>query len=182
MHSDFNIIGDVTHALEDLLGVLTPSLDSPADLQIGDNNDAGRINIYLYQVLENAYAKNRVWGTRPNGDLQYPSLALNLYYLLTPYASDQLTAHHILSDAMRILHDNSLIRGTDLPDSLRPLAEQLAIALVPLQLEELTRIWNALQSAYRLSVAYEVRIVMIESQIERTPDRVLTKLDNYAQL
>jgi hypothetical protein len=181
MHSEFNIIGDVTQTLEVLLSELTPSLDSPADLQI-DNGDAGRINIYLYQVLENAYAKNRVWSTRPNGDLQYPSLALNLYYLLTPYATDQLAAHHILSDAMRILHDRSLIRGADLPESLRPVAEQLAIVLVPLQLEELTRIWNALQSAYRLSVAYEVRIVMIESQIERTPDRVMTKLDAYAQI
>src|SRR5690606_29567114 len=129
--------------------------------------------IYLYQVLENAHAKNRHWQTAPNGDLRYPPLALNLYYMLTPYATDQLTAHHILSDAMRILHDHSVLRGPDLPASLRLVVEQLAIVLVPLTLEELTRVWHALRSAYRLSVAYEVRVVLLESETTHTPSRVL---------
>lgn len=182
MSSPVNIIGDVTQMLEDLLSGLTPSLDSPADLSIQGNGSAGRINIYLYQVLENAYSKNQPWRTQPNGDQRYPSLALNLYYMLTPYATDEVTAHHILSDAMRILHDNALIRGADLPATLRLVVEQLAIVLVPLSLEELTRIWNALQSAYRLSVAYEVRVVLLESERSRTPDRVIEKRDAFVEL
>jgi len=179
--SPVNIIGDVTHTLELLLDDLTPSLVSPADLTLGENESA-RINIFLYQALENPFGKNRNWRTRPAGDQEYPPLALSLYYLLTPYAIDELTAHHVLGDAMRILHDNAILRGAQLAESLRQVVAQLAIALMPLGLEELTRIWNSLQSAYQLSVAYEVRVVLVSSIQERTPSRVLTKVDIYSQI
>ena len=175
-----NIVGDVTQLIEDLLIGLTPTLDSPADLKLG-NNSTAQVNIYLFQVLENAYAKNQPWHTQPNGDQEYPALALNLNYLITPYAIDQISAHHVLSDAMRILHDNALVMGAQLPESLRLVVERLSISLMPMQLEELTRIWSALQTAYRLSVAYQVRVVLLRSSIQRTPARVLTKLDLYAQ-
>ena len=52
---------------------------------------------------------------------------------------------------------------------------------MPLQHEELTRVWSALQSAYQLSVAYEVRVVLIESERVVTPSRVLTKVERYVQ-
>ncbi len=181
MLSPINIVGDVTQTLSDLLSELAPSLDSPADLRALGNNDTARINIYLYQVLENPHSKNQHWRTANNGDLQYPSLALNLYYLLTPYANDQQSAHHVLGDAMRTLHDNALLRGPDLAESLRLTVDQIAIVLVPLQLEDLTRIWNALQSAYRLSVAYEVRVVLLQSTITATPDRVSLGIHSYAE-
>jgi Pvc16 N-terminal domain len=82
---------------------------------------------------------------------------------------------------MRIFYDNSIIRDAQLPESLRPIVDQLAIVLVPLELEDLTRIWNALQTPYRLSVVYEVRIVLIESTITTTPSRVTAKINLYGQ-
>jgi hypothetical protein len=180
MFSPVNVIGDVTHALELLLVELTPSLGSPANLVLAEG-ETGSVNIYLYQVLESPHGKNRSWSTRPNGDREYPPLQLKLYYMLTPYAGDLLTEHHILGDTMRTLYDNAILRGTDLPESLRLHVDQIAIALMPLQLEELTRIWSALQSAYRLSVAYEVRVVPVQSDFVQRPSRVLTKVDLYAQ-
>lgn len=179
--SAVNVIGDVTNALEQLLSALTPSLVSPAGLSLGDN-EKGKINIYLYQVLESPHGKNTTWRTRPNGDREYPPLALKLYYLLTPYGTDLLTEHHILGDAMHILYDNAVIRDSQLPESLRLHVDQVAIVLMPLQLEELTRIWSALQSAFRLSVAYEVRVVPIPSAKVETASRVLTKVDRYARI
>ena len=178
--SPVNVIGDVTHALELLLDDLAPSLGSPSDLTLGEN-DTGSINIYLYQVLESAHARNRTWHTRPTGEREYPPLALRLYYLLTPIGTNLLTEHHILGDAMRVLHEHSVIRDAELPESLRLVIDQLAIVLMPLQLEDLTRIWSAMQSAYRLSVAYEVRVVPIQSRIASVPSRVRTKVDLFAQ-
>lgn len=175
-----NIIGDVTQLIETLLTGLTPSLDTPADLKLGNSVNSS-INIYLYQVLENAYTKNQPWRAQLNGDLRYPPLALNLHYLLTPYATDQVSAHHVLNDAMRILHDSATITGGQLPESLRLVVERLSIALLPLPLEDLTRIWSALQSAFRLSVAYQVRVVLLPSTIVLSPARVVTKVDVYAQ-
>jgi hypothetical protein len=180
MLSPVNVIGDVTSMMETLLTGLSPSLGSPADLTVGDN-DTGNINIFLYQVLESPHGKNRTWHTLPNGNQEYPPLQLRLYYLLTPYAGNLLTEHHVLGDAMRILYGKGLVRGADLPDSLRLHVDQIAIVLMPLQLEELTRIWSALQSAFRLSVAYEVRVVPVQSEVRVTPSRVLTKVDLYGQ-
>jgi hypothetical protein len=181
MLSPVNIIGDVTHALEQLLIDLTPSLGSPAELTLGAK-DSGRINIYLYQVLENPHGKNGPWHTRPNGDKEFPPLALKLYYMLTPYGVDLVTEHHILGDAMRTLYERAIMRDSQLPESLRLVTDQIAIALMPLQLEELTRIWSALESHYRLSVAYEVRVVPIHTDRVVTPSRVLTKVDSYSRL
>lgn len=180
MLSPVNVIGDVTAALEQLLVEVSTSLGSPAELEPPDG-DTGSVNIFLYQVLESPHGKNRGWSTRPNGDREYPPLQLKLYYLLTPNGTDLLTEHHILGDTMRILYDNAIMRGADLPASLRLHIDQIAIALMPLQLEELTRIWSALQSTFRLSVAYEVRVIPIQSDLVTTPSRVLTKVDLYAQ-
>jgi hypothetical protein len=174
---DSNIIGDVTQTLENLLSGLDLSLDSPATLPTGGEADFRRLNLFLYQVLENPYAKNQPWGSPSAAVQTYPALALNLFYMLTPYARDTLSAHQVLSHAMGLLHDNSIVTGADLAGDLPVTVEQLAIVLCPMTLEELTRIWNALQSPYRLSVCYEVRIALLQSDIRRDVSRVMTKID-----
>jgi len=50
------------------------------------------------------------------------------------------------------------------------------------KLEDLTRIWNALQTPYRLSVCYEVRVVPIESKREQDSPRASTKTDTFTQV
>lgn len=175
---DSNIIGDVTDTLVKLLADLDVSLVSPAELKGAENYK--KINLYLYQVLENAYSKNQPWLTDNSGKKQYPPLSLNLYYLLTPYASDAQSAHEVLSHAMRIFYENSILKGNALDGSLRSIIEQLSLVLCPMKLEELTRIWNALQSPYRLSVCYEVRIVLIESEIVEDYRRVEKKINIYS--
>lgn len=181
MLGDLNILGDVTDALVDLLKGLDVTLDSPASLRTGGSDQFARINLFLYQVLEDPFTKNQNSITQDNGDRQYPPLALDLYYLLTPYASDPLSAQRVLSHAMRVFYDHSIIRDAGLPESLRLTTDQLAIVLVPLQLEDLTRIWNALQTPYRLSVVYEVRIVPIESEIITVQSRVESRINQYGQ-
>lgn len=181
MLGDLNIIGDVTDSLVDLLVDFDVTLDSPANLTTGGEGQFARVNLFLYQVVENAFAKNQNKLTQNNGEQRYPPLALNLLYLLTPYASDPLSAQRVLSHAMRVFYDHSIIRSAELAESLRLTVAQLAIVLVPLPLEDLTRIWNSLQTPYRLSVSYEVRVVLIESEIVTAPARVETRLNLYGQ-
>jgi hypothetical protein len=181
MLGELNIIGDVTDTLTDLLSDFDVTLDSPANLQTGGNNQFAKVNLYLYQVLEDPHSKNQNRVTKNNGQLQRPPLALDLFYLLTPYASDPLSAHRVLTQAMRVFYDHAIIEGPELAESLRLTVEQLAIVLVPLQLEDLTRIWNSLQTPYRLSVSYEVRIVLIESEHVSTPSRVENRVNLYRQ-
>lgn len=179
---DLNTIGDVTELLQGLLSGLTVTLDSPAALPASSpGGTVSAANLYLYQVSENPYAKNQPWVTQPTGTQMYPPLAVNLYYLLTPYADDPVTAHRVLTHAMATLYVNSTLTGAQLSDPLRHSVERLTISLRQMSLEELTRIWNSLQSPYRLSVTYEVRVVLIESLIERQPARVETAIRVHAQ-
>ena len=140
------------------------------------------MNLFLYQVLENPHAKNQPWLSPSSAVQEYPPLAINLHYLLTPYAKDTISAHQVLSHAMGILHDSSIVTGSQLAGALSVAVEQLAIVLCPMTLEELTRIWNALQSPYRLSVCYEVRIAAIRSEIRQSVPRVTQKIDAFEQI
>jgi len=175
---EINIIGDVTNTLKALLASLDVTTDSPAALS-GSGQNFKKLNVFLYQVLENPFAKNQPWESLTEAEQRYPPLTLNLYYMLTPYASDAISAHQVLSHAMNLLHDHSIVSDAALSGSLSTVVDQLAIVLCPTTLEELTRIWNALQSPYRLSVCYEVRIALIQSEIPRTVSRVSTKIDAY---
>ena len=168
---DVSTIGAVTETLSSLLAGLDVLLDSPADLKFTDQNFQ-KINLYLYQVLEHPYTKNQPMYATDNGNLEFPPLTLKLYYLLTPYASDPVSAHKVLGHAMSVFYDNAVVQGDKLEDSLRLSVDKLSIVLLSTKLEELTRIWNALQTPYRLSVCYEVRVIPIEStrneRVERT--------------
>src|SRR5215471_9109236 len=112
---DDSIIGDVTRTLVTLLGGPTVvTLQSPAMLPTAGDSDVGKLNLFLYHVLENPHAKNQEWLSPSSALQEYPPLALNLYYLLTPYASDIVSAHSALSNAMTLLHDNSIVAGSQL--------------------------------------------------------------------
>ena len=137
----------------------------------GGSESFSRVNLYLYQVNENPFVKNQPRKTRIDGSREYPPLSLNLYYLLTPYASDAISAQQVLTHAMQLLYVNAIVSGDQLADSLRLTSEELRINLRQMSLEELTRVWNSLQTPYRLSVAYEVRVVLIESMIRARPAR-----------
>ncbi len=179
---DTTVIADVTQMLDTMLtdAALDVTEDSPAELK-GSTETYAKINLYLYEVIENPHTKNQQWVTSVSDPDQqtYPPLALNLYYLLTPYASDAKSAHSVLGHAMRVFHDHSVIDKEELPAALRLTTEQLTISLCNLKLDDMTRIWNSLQTPYRLSVAYEVKIVQVESEIQRTVSRVMDKRNEF---
>ncbi len=178
---DVSIISDVTETMVQLLTGLDVTLDSPADLK-NATGSFEKINLYLYQVVEHPYTKNHPPIAVDDGTLQYPPLTLQLHYLLTPYASDALSAHKVLGHAMRVFYENAIVPETGLPESLRLVTDKLAIVLVSSKLEDLTRIWNALQTPYRLSACYEVRVVPIESTLMKETTRAKTRANQYRQL
>lgn len=148
------------------------------------DNEEG-LNLYLYRVVENPFFKNRDWqGDRIKPGLSYPPLALNLFYLLTPYAkdvgpsdseTDDAVTHQILGDAMEILHENPVLNEIhdndfdadgNLDEDLRNSFEKIKISLAPISMEELSKIWSAINKPYRLSVIYEVSLVQIAPVIK----------------
>jgi len=151
----------------DLTNIAEISLDSPVKLSDG-NGSAGehsqaKISLYLYQTLPNAHINNRQLIPSNNGEQHYPPLSLNLFYLLTPLDSSPETCLLILGRAMQILAAHPIIRNHFLDSELRPDPPEVRLTLNPLNLEEMTRIWNAFNQPYRLSVCYQVQVISIDS-------------------
>lgn len=178
-------IADVTTSLAELLkngqkeiGSFEVSLVSPADEKV-DANSKPKVNLYLFRIEENPFARNRDWQPVGNDILHKTPLSLSLFYVLTPYAVDQKVGHQALGEAMRIFYDNAIIEPSLLDGSLEHSSEPLKLDLCSFNLEELTRVWNAFNTAYRLSVCYQVRIVFIDSSIERKIVRVTEKENQH---
>jgi hypothetical protein len=164
-----------------------PPAFSPRDNE--PHKEDPRVNLFLYRVSENGYLQNQEIAGRESAGYGHPPLSLNLHYLLTAYGNkqegsgstlfDDTTAHHLLGSAMRVLHDIPIINDSlttvrtpsgeqILDDSLRDSYERVRMSLEPLTLEDITKVWTALALRYRLSAAYAVNVVQIESRAPRS--------------
>jgi hypothetical protein len=83
-----------------------------------------------------------------------------------------LGSHRVLSKAMSVLHDHPVLSTAEInanlpqPDrTLHPYdqIERVRITPQPLSLDDMSKIWSAFQTQYRISAAYEVSVVLIES-------------------
>ncbi|MDQ3259152.1 MAG: DUF4255 domain-containing protein [Acidobacteriota bacterium] len=164
------------------------------------DDDATQLNIFLYHAAPNAGWRNTGLPSRnrSGGRMTNPPLALDLYYLLTAYGKENFEAEILLGYAMQIIHEmpvltRELIRevlaapsggGGIVPPALAALAasdlaeqvEQIKVTPQSLTIEELSKLWAALQANYRPSVAYHVSVVLIESTFaSRAPLPVLMR-------
>jgi hypothetical protein len=181
-------IGDVTQTLEQLLineqrptGLFEVSLRSPADETITESMRP-KVNLFLFRVVENAFARNQEWEAVGTEALHRPPLTVNLFYVLTPFAVDKLDEQRVLGEAMRVFYDHPVIAAPLLRGGLEHTTEELNLDLYQLSLEDLARIWSALTRPYRLSIAYEVRMAVIDSTVERTVRRVIEREERYVRL
>jgi hypothetical protein len=146
-----------------------------------------QVNLFLYQVSPNAAWRNMDMPrqTRP-GESGQPLLPLTLYYLLTAYARENpedtaFIGHRLLGRAMSILHDRPLLDKDEIQDALpgndlHKQVERVRLTLQPFSLEEMSKLWTAFQTQYRLSAVYEASVVLIEStRPARTPLPVLRR-------
>lgn len=134
-------------------------------------DNSNRLSIWLYQVTENEFNKNQPFQRLGDNQHRFPPMALNLYYLITPFARDGAADHLLLGKTLEVLYDNAIV----LLDDGDAIAEELTIIFCRLTLEELTRIWDALREPYRLSVCYHVKVARIDSLRQFGRGRVLRR-------
>lgn len=141
----------------------------PPDAANNDTNFTHQVNLFLYHVMPNAAWRNMPIPAR--GDSAQPPLALNLYYMITAYARDlgdigDIQSHNVLGRVMRVLFDHPVLSSADItmPGSdVESQIDRIRITMQPLTIEELYRLWTGFQTQYRLSVSYEVSVILIES-------------------
>jgi len=180
--SNFDIIDKIENALKVFLekeenwrGAVVPmpaiEFKSPTE---GDDK-TNSIYFFLYQITENHYLKNEEMQRIDHTHLQRPPMALDIFYLITPFGEKKNT---LLGKVMQILQDNVIIYNTDLEKD-----EEIRILFNPVSLDDLTKIWSAFKDRqFRLSVSYMITPVRIDSTIKFGVQRVKSKEMGYYQM
>ena len=143
----------------------------PPDKARNANNTANQLNLFLYQTVVDAALRNMDMPRQVKpGETGQPPLPLVLYYLIIAYGrnDDDVFSHRLLGRAMSVLHDHPLLGAEEiraaLPDNdLHEQVERVRMTPQSLSLEELSKLWTTFQTQYRISAAYQVAVVLIES-------------------
>lgn len=144
---------------------LTPSyaieLKSPKDV---DSNNV--LSLFLYRVMRNPDLNQRPPELVPNGvgkGVLHPApLALDLYYMITPFGSPENNMR-ILGLTERILKDNAIVTGAALRGSLAVANEEIRISETGLTQDVVTQVWQALETSMKLACYYLASPVFIDS-------------------
>ncbi|GGY07234.1 DUF4255 domain-containing protein [Streptomyces hiroshimensis] len=176
--SDSDAVAAVTRALQVVLGRAAAGTaqglrvtSKTPDEAASDHQDPPILNVFLYRTtIDGAWRNTDPPGIRP-GETGRPALPVVLHYLLTPYVHDDpqgLVALRVLGAAMTALHDHCVLgpddydTDADLGDAHRQ-PEPVRITPADLSVDDLSKLWSAFQSHYRISAAYQARIVLLDS-------------------
>jgi len=178
-------LATVTATLQNLLTDVTPNVTTQPPSVARNGGNGEQINIFLYSTHYNSAFRNAPMPHQSrNGERSPPPMPLVLKYLITSYGlnDDDISGQQLMGHAMSMLHDHPLLHKSDIegitPDSrLHEQLERVRITPDTLSLDDMSKLWSSFQSAeYRLSVAYEVSAVLIESsRPAKTPLPVLQR-------
>jgi hypothetical protein len=164
-------------------GDVTVSSVPPDRIDVTGAEDPTQLNLFLHQTTFNQGWRNIGLPARnANGDrIDDNPLALNLHYLLTAYGAKDFYPEIVLGHAMQLLHETPVLTRDSIRKALNPapappdwptalvtseLADQIEqIKITPevLNTEEISKLWSAINAHYRPTAAYQVTVVLIES-------------------
>jgi hypothetical protein len=190
--SDYTVIRAVSETLRELLrahitndtepqlnGV---SIDLRSPREMREDNDARGVSLWLYRIVRNPDLRNYPPARPAPDQMARHSLAIDLYYLVTPIAAESTDEQVLMGRVLQTFNDHSILRGSDLQDPLKD-PDELRLALETPSVEEQTRIWHSLQESYQLSVTYQVQLVTIDAAHEPIQSKpVLVRQSDYRQV
>lgn len=137
-------------------------IGSPKETADLANTQPKRLSVFLYQVTEDPFMKNR-HPHRGNGafEMRVPPMALRFHYLITPFVPDADGNAIVLGKVLETLYDNSTMAVTD---PISGQTEEVRVIFETLTLPELAEVWEALKEPYRVSLAYQLRVPRLESR------------------
>jgi hypothetical protein len=182
------------------LGAVKVTAVAPDTIKLDDPDAPPSLNVFLHRTSKNlGWAEVGLPSFDGNGSrLTNPPLALNLHYLVTAYGKADFEAEILLGYAMHLLHERPVLDRAAMRRALDPsplgssilppafqtltasdLADQVDAVTItpePMDSEELSRLWSAMQAHYRPSAPYVVSVVLIEARKpSRSPLPVLSR-------
>jgi hypothetical protein len=162
-------------------GTMVVSLRNPEEM--AQKNDQG-LSMWLYRITRDEDRLNDPPERITLSLYQEPPLPLRLHYLFTPVVDPSTTNNaeieqRVLGKVLQSLYGHPLFRGTDLSGDFAGTDAELRARLEPMSVEDATRIWNALEQPYQLSVSYEVTLINIDSEILESNTPVTQVIPEY---
>ena len=169
------------------VGVVKVTAVAPDTIKLDDPNAGPSLNLFLYRVSPNPGWRNEALPSIDADGVRRTNhpLALDLHYLLTAYGAGDFQAEILLGYAMSVLHerpvldraairralDPSPLGGAVLPPAFQALSasdladqvEAVTVTFEPIDTEEMSRLWSAIQAHYRPTAGYHVSVVLIEA-------------------
>jgi hypothetical protein len=198
--------GIIDHDITGALGDVSVTAVAPELVPAADDHTLNQINLFMYSVSPNlGWSQSALPSRNGRGErLTNPPLALDLHYLLTVYGAGNFHAEILLGYAMQLLHETPILTrdairralappapvgGGVLPTALQTLsaatlADQVeSIRITPhyMDNEQMSNLWSSLQTRYRPSMAYQVSVVLIESERSTRPTLPVQNYNLYAQ-
>jgi hypothetical protein len=178
--SSFSIIQDT--GLE-LRRRIFAALEATPDTDFGLNGSIDRIQIappgdelpngtlaalFLYHIDIDRHLRNqRPLPDRDDSSIQRkPPLPLQFRFLFAPVDDDDTVNHLVLGRVLQHFQDQpfiTTIAGEPLGDSFGGAAPALRVKPDMLTVEQLSQLWNALSTPYRLSVGFLVEVAAVDS-------------------
>lgn len=156
-------------------------LSQSSPKEIKDDNLPALLSVYLYRVVENPFVKNQFPLPGSGGMFRRPPLALDLNYMITPLLKDPGDRQIVLGKVMSVLYDRAILEGSDLISPFDSAGEAVRMTLNPVPLEEITKVWQAMELDYKLSACYIARVTFIDSDAVTNTTRVVDKTNRYGE-
>jgi Pvc16 N-terminal domain len=186
--SDSRAIAAVTETLRSIIDAGVKTVDPgaqaittpPHEISAAENL---RVNLFLYQLQVDGALRNTDPPHVLPGETGRPALPVVLQYIVTPYVSDgdDVKAHRLLGATLQALHSHERLTATDLADhapysDVSRQVEYVRVSWQPIDDREIYSLWSVFQAPYRISAAFEARVVLIDSTVAGTaPVPVLTR-------
>ena len=150
---------------------------APDTIKLDEPEPTPSLNLFLYRTSRNqGWTEFGLPSFDGNGSrVSAPPLALNLHYLLTAYGNADFEAEILLGYAMHLLHERPVLDRAAIRRALQPspldssilppafqaltasdLADQIEAVTItdePMDSEEMSRLWSAMQAHYRPTAA-----------------------------
>jgi hypothetical protein len=170
-------IASVGTALVGLIRDHYPRADFGEGLEIGlyqtrdfESPMQDGFSVYLYRVAINGAVRNLSLRRTADGSRVRPSLPLDLFFMITPWAQDVERQLRMLGWVMRLMEDASVLSAGHLNHYMAEtnvFAPHEGVELVcdPLTLTDYLTLWDRLRPRLPASATYALRMVLIDSDV-----------------
>lgn len=137
------------------------------------NDDASHsLSLWLFGVADNAFARNAPTRPRRGGQDGITALPLNLHYLITPATQSPEGDLIAIGKIIQTFAETPIISMQNEDDGI---FDEIRLIRGHLGKEDISHLWGALQTPYRLSLYYEARLTEIDIAAPSAGGRIVQR-------